>query len=195
MRSILEHVSTWTLPKVHVRCVDARGQAITRFPSTRHIPVTAYNPPSLVTSLLASLPPCHEGLHSWISFISCYLKRTDLCQRNIPHTVHECFRGSRFSPFVQPRCHCLIANHRQGRLWICAKIPFPWLHVTWCNSTEPSFPNNSCSYSLQIGLCLQSNAQLEFTGLRYFVLMQVWSNCETLSLTKAVEMLSEPAVF
>lgn len=120
-------------PEVHVQCVDARGQAMTRLPSKCCIPVTAYNHQSLVTSLLTSLPSCHEGFHSWFSFMSCYLKGTDLCQHKIPHTVHEChgafFRGSRFSPFGQLRCHCLIANYRQGRLWICAKVPFPWLHV------------------------------------------------------------------
>lgn len=33
-------------PKVHVQYVDAEGQAITRFPSKCHIPVTAFNHPT-----------------------------------------------------------------------------------------------------------------------------------------------------
>lgn len=70
----------------------------------------------------------------------------------------------------------------------CELLPgaIPPSHLFLVKTADELFP--------QIGLCLWSNAQLEFTGLRHFVLMQVWSSCETLSLTKAVELFSEPAV-
>lgn len=103
-----EYLKHQLSPKVHVcmLMLEARLSSV-RFPNKCYITVTAYNHPITCDLLIELVDSRHEGFHPWVSFISCYMKRTAQCHSNIPHTVPEChgvlFRSSRFSPPQSPQ--------------------------------------------------------------------------------------------